>query len=173
MKDSLGIIFAGMFLAMGVLAAGAHGGGALIINARDAGPYRISVWVNPPEPQINEPVHFTVGLSSPVDNAPILDADVSIEMKAKGPGRSDYFSPATTEQSVNKLFYEADLEIQEAGTYETVVTINGPAGYGEIRFETILGEKSKINWLIWGLLGLGLVLIFGLWRSRPGHKKRD
>lgn len=159
-----------MYWAVGAMA---HGGGELIIRSVEIGPYRISVWVNPPDPRANTPTHFTVGLASPVDNTPVLDANVSIEMEVINENAIVYSAPATTDQSINKLFYEADLDINQAGQYKTTIKVKGPSGAGEIDFETLVKEPSRTNWLVWGFVGLGVVLIFGLWRSRRAHREKS
>lgn len=160
------LILACLFLLVGYLGIFAHGGGELIIRSEDIGPYRISVWVNPPEPSVDIPVHYTVGLASPQDNTPILNANVDIQMQGVDDQSRVYSSKATTDQSINKLFYEADLVIKEAGLFDTEITVFGPQGEGEISFTTEVSEPSRTNWLIWGFVGLGVVLLFGILRTR-------
>ena len=87
-----------MFAGGGFVAA--HGGGDLIAGPVQAGPYQVSVWVNPPEPEALEPIHFTVGLAAPGDGSPVLDAHIQVEMRAQGGEGTAVVAPATTEQSV-------------------------------------------------------------------------
>lgn len=145
--------------------AQAHGGGELVVAAEPAGPYSVSVWVNPPEPVAGEPVHFTVGVGSPGDRAPVLDATVQISMLPAG-GTMAFSGAATTEESVNKLFYETDLTVPETGMYEVTVEVAGDAGGGSVVFDVQVGEGGGVNWLLWGLVGLGVIILLGAWRTR-------
>jgi hypothetical protein len=150
----------------GVGFAAAHGGGDLIAGPVPAGPYLVSVWVNPPDPRALEPIHFTVGLASPGDGKPVLDADIQVEMRAQNGEGLAVVAPATTEQSVNKLFYETDMEVAEPGNYETKFLVHGPDGEGTLSLDVEVKPPSKVNWLAIGLAGLGLVVVFGWWLSR-------
>jgi hypothetical protein len=144
----------------------AHGGGDLIARSVQAGPYIVSVWVNPPDSRALEPIHFTVGLASPSDGGPVLDAVVLVTMRELGGGEAVVTAPATTEQSINKLFYETDLEVAEAGDYEVEFQIAGADGEGMVSLLVEVKAPSGVNWLVIGLAGLGLVVVFGWWRSR-------
>ena len=160
-----------LFLLLAVLVTetdltAAHGGGDLIARSVQAGPYIASVWVNPPDPRAQEPIHFTVGLASPVDSSPVLDADIQVSMWDKSSGDAPVTAPATTEQSINKLFYETDLEVPAAGDYETEFYIRGADGEGVISLMVEVKESTGVNWLLIGLAGLGLVVVIGWWRSR-------
>ena len=173
MKKFPSLIFAWMIVLYSSAGVLAHGGGDLIIRSQEIGPYRISVWVNPPDPRVDKPVHYTVGLASPKDNSPILDANVFIKMQALSDNAIAYTASATTDQSINKLYYEADLDVDRAGVFKTIFTIKGPAGEGEVAIETVVKEQSRINWLIWGFAGLALVLIFGVWRSQSAKREKS
>ena len=144
----------------------AHGGGDLIARSVEVGPYIASVWVNPPDPRAQEPIHFTVGLASPVDGGPVLDADIQVTMRDQSSGETAVIAPATTEQSINKLFYETDLEVAAAGVYETEFHIRGAEGEGTVSLLVAVQAPSRVNWLVIGLAGLGLVVVLGWWRSR-------
>jgi hypothetical protein len=164
----LGLSFAGTGLIV------AHGGGDLIARSVQAGPYKASVWVNPPDPRALEPIHFTVGLASPTDGGPVLDAEIQVTMRDRRNGETAVTAPATTEQSVNKLFYETDIEVPAAGDYETEFQIRGADGEGSISLLVEVQASSSVNWLVIGLAGLGLVVVAGWWRSqraRPGESK--
>jgi hypothetical protein len=124
------------------------------------------VWVNPPDPRALEPIHFTVGLASPADGSPVLDADIQVTMRDQSSGETAVRAPATTEQSVNKLFYETDLEVPAAGDYEVEFYIRGAEGEGTVSVLVEVQAPSKVNWLVIGLAGLGLVVVIGWWRSR-------
>ena len=149
----------------------AHGGGDLIARSVPVGPYFASVWVNPPDPRALEPIHFTVGLASPDDGSPVLDAEIQVTMRDQSSEETAVIAPATTEQSINKLFYETDLEVPAAGVYETEFLIRGAEGEGTVSLLVEVQTSSSVNWLVIGLAGLGLVVVLGWWRSRKTGSK--
>ncbi len=75
-------------------------------------------------------------------------------------------APVTTEQSVNKLFYETDIEVPVDGIYEVAFQIHGSEGDGTIVLEVNVKPPSRVNWFVIGMFGLGVVLLLGWWRSR-------
>ena len=148
----------------------AHGGGQLVAGPLQSGPYTLSVWVNPPQPRAGDAVHFTVGVGAAEDGAPVLDAQILITMQAVAQDAPAVSALATTEQSVNKLFYETDLNILRPGLYLTTVEVAGPEGEGALSVEIDVLAPSPVNWFLLGLVGLALVLALGWWRkhrSRP------
>lgn len=152
-------------------AVAAHGGGELIARSIEAGPYVASIWVNPPQPRAAEAIHFTVGLADPQDEGPILDADIEILMWYEEEGTPAASAVATTDQSINKLFYETDMEVPREGAYAVVFQISGPRGEGIVELPVEVKPASSINWLAVGFAGLGLVLVWGYWRSRRAPSK--
>ena len=146
--------------------AAAHGGGALIAGPVPVGPYMLSLWQNPPDARAGEPLHFTVGLAAPEDGAPLLDATILITMQQPNGRSAPVSAPATTEQSINRLFYETDIELSQAGRYDTLIQVAGPRGSGELDLQVEVRDPSPINWLYVGLGGLAVVLILGWLRSR-------
>ena len=157
------------FTGTGLIAA--HGGGDLIARSVPVGPYFASVWVNPPDPRALEPIHFTVGLASPADGSPVLGADIQVTMRDQSSREVAVTAPATTDQSVNKLFYETDMEVPAAGVYETEFLIRGAEGEGTVSLMVEVQTSSSVNWLVIGLAGLGLVVVVGWWRSRKTGSK--
>jgi hypothetical protein len=166
LKRILGIFFHVVIFFAAVNLASAHGGGDLIARSVQAGPYTASIWVNPPDPRANETIHFTVGLASPEDSSPVLDADIQVVMRLAGREEIAASAAATTEKSVNRLFYETDIEVAEVGDYEVDFQITGADGGGTITLNVDVQPESGVNWLLIGFAGLGLVLLLGWWRSR-------
>jgi hypothetical protein len=152
------------------LSAMAHGGGDLVAGPVQAGPYIVSVWVNPPQPRTEEPLHFTIGVAQPENKAAILDAQVLVTMQLLGSDLTPLSAPATTDQSINKLFYETDLHLLEPGRYLTTIEIAGPKGQGDISLELDVIPPSPFNWFLIGLAGIGLVLVFGWLRTRRSRQ---
>lgn len=166
MKIIMGLISLGSLLLLSTLPLYAHGGGELIAGPVPVGAYAVYIWLNPPDPRATEAIHFTVGVAAPDDRQPILDAQIVVEMRAKNDGSLIVSAPVTTEQSVNKLFYETDIEVATPGLYEAVFFVSGTDGEGSITVDVEVGPPSKINWLMIGLSGLGVIVILGWWRSR-------
>ena len=144
----------------------AHGGGDLVAGPVQAGPYILSVWVNPPQPRTQQPLHFTVGVAEPENRAAVLDAQVMVTMQLLDSDLAPISTPATTEQSINRLFYETDLDLVDPGLYLTSIEVVGPEGEGMVSLELDVKPPSPFNWFLIGLVGIVLVLIFGWLRSR-------
>ena len=155
----------------------AHGGGVLQIAAEPAGPYKVSVWLSPTRPEAGKPGHITVGLAGEAD-APVLDAKVLLQLNSLETGELLSSATATTAQSTNKLFYEADMTLPEIGRYSMNVQISGPQGSGEVAFPIEVYPISNTNWFLLGFIILGLaisIFFFRLWEKQspaptPRHK---
>lgn len=132
-----------------------------------AGPYRVTVWVAPNEVEAGKQLHFTVAVVDGETNDMLLDAAVNVEVWAAGSAAPVLSGPATTEQSVNKLFYEADFEAPVKGMYTVATMVNGRSGPGEVTFDLeVVEAKPAVNWLLVGLGGLALVTVIGFIMSR-------
>jgi hypothetical protein len=167
MRNRAGLLAAVLlFLSLQVRMTAAHGGGQLIAGPVPAGPYLVSVWVNPPQPRAGEPIHLTVGVAAPADGTPVLDAQVRIALRPLTGGAPAVSSEATTDQSVNKLFYETDMEVVEEGVYQATVEVTGSQGDGQLGFELAVQSPSSFSWLLPGLGGLLIVLVIAWRRSR-------
>lgn len=151
-----------------VMPALAHGGGLIHVAGEPAGDYRVTVWVAPNEVETGKTLHFTVAVVEAENNDMILDADVGIDVFAADSGELVLSGPATTEQSVNKLFYEADFpESPETGIYTVVTTVNGRYGTGDVSFDfEVIPAKTTINWLLIGIGGLVIVAGVSMFLSR-------
>ena len=104
-----------------------------------------------------------------------FDADVVIEVFDTQSGELLLSAPATTEQSVNKLFYEADFpQAPEAGMYTVVTTVNGRYGSGDVSFDfEIIPAKTTVNWLFVGIVGLLVIVVIGFFLSRRTESKPE
>lgn len=143
----------------------AHGGGALqIVNAPIAD-YLVSVWTNPPTARAGQTIHVTVGVSLAETGEPMLAAEVLVTVLDAN-GQVATSAAATTDQSVNRLFYEADLGGLPTGAYELVVDVSGPAGRGPVSMPLTITPVSILPWVI----GVAGAMVFGLfvliWRKR-------
>jgi hypothetical protein len=152
----------GLFVGLLVLVGGirpllAHGGGEIKIGREPVGPYKLTVWMNPPQAQPGETIHITVGALAE-DDSPLLDAELLVEMTDVASGDIFITKPATTEQSTNKLFYETDFAAPNAGLYEISVTMTRETVSGQVAFQTEVKETRSVNWLVIGLVGVGVIL---------------
>jgi hypothetical protein len=160
-------------MATAVLPVWAHGGGLIHVAGEQAGEYRVTVWVAPNEVESGKTLHFTIAVVRAEDNDMILDGNVDIEVFSADSGELVLFGPATTEQSVNKLFYEADFpEAPEAGVYTVVTTVNGRYGTGDVSFNfEIIPAKTTINWLVIGIGSLVVIVVLGIFLSNRSQKE--
>lgn len=146
----------------------AHGGGLLQVAAEPVGPYKISVWTSPTRLEAGGPGHITVGVAGEAD-APVLDAVVVVQMKLVETGEIVTTTPATTAQSTNKLFYEADIILPEIGSYDIIVQLDGSQGRGEVTFPIEVQPVGHTNWFLLGFIVLGLAIsmfLFRLWEKQ-------
>ena len=152
----------------------AHGGGTPQLVNAEAGPYWVSVWTQP-DPLRAGDMHVSVAVSeAPRPGAPegsagdlVLDARVHVQvqpMRGSGPTLT---AEATHEDAVNKLFYEADLDLPGDGYWEVVISVEGPLGAGSASFDVEALPQSTFNtvlgsrWPVW--IGLGLIVAAAAW----------
>jgi hypothetical protein len=145
--------------------AAAHGGGEVQLAAVPAGPYRLTVWMNPGTAQAGRPTHVTVAVADALDQSPVLDAAVLVEAWSTGMGEKLLSTPATTEQSTNKLFYETDFVLPETGPVEITIRVSGAAGEGQAGYTTEVAAAQNTSWLYSLLAGVGVLAFALLWRA--------
>jgi hypothetical protein len=135
----------------------AHGGGEIKIGREPVGPYKLTIWMNPPQARPGETIHITVGALAE-DDSPLLDAVIIVQMTDAASGVVVITKPATTEQSINKLFYETDFPAPDQGLYEISVAMTRGDVSGQAAFQTEIKATRNVNWLVVGLVGMGVVL---------------
>lgn len=149
----------------------AHGGGIIYAAGEAAGPYLVTVWVAPNTIEAGKTLHFTVAVVQPEGNRPVLDADVMMVVLADGADMAVLSGTATTEQSVNKLFYEADFQAPvAAGVYQVQAQVSGVDGEGVVSFDLVVEPARRNNLLLIGLVGVLLVTALGILLARRGEK---
>jgi hypothetical protein len=160
--------------------AQAHGGGEpQLVNAQ-AGPYRVSAWTKP-EPIRVGTMHLSVAVSeSPGQGSSgeetgdlVLDAAVHVQMNPRSRPGPGLVTSATRQDAVNKLFYEADMELPAEGQWQVVISVEGAAGTGSASFDIdvlpasasnthgVLGTLRSLRWSVWA--GLALALLTAGW----------
>ena len=148
----------------GQTAVFAHGGGEIKIGRAPVGEYKLTVWLNPPQPRAGETVHITVGVLGQNDEA-VLDAAVSVQA-IDADGNIVIDTAATTEQSVNKLFYETDFVLETAVSHQIITTLHKESTSGDVAFTIDIAEaKPRRNYLWIGLPALLFIVLIGLWKN--------
>ncbi|MAT99017.1 MAG: hypothetical protein CL608_17875 [Anaerolineaceae bacterium] len=152
----------------------AHGGGELQISNAPIGEYQVSVWNNPPTARAGQAIHITVGIARADTGEPVLDAAVSVTIVNER-GDPVTAAAATTEQSINRLFYEADLDGVSSGMYEMQIEVTGSDGSGALSFPLTVAPTSFWPWLVGAAVALLVVwLVLRIWRSgtKPAVSRR-
>jgi len=165
--------------------AQAHGGGMPQLTNAEAGPYWVSVWTEPDPIRVGD-FHVTVAiLQAPEPGASareagelVLDATVLVQAQPVSQVGEILIAPATRDNAVNKLFYEADLTLPAEGQWRVDIQVNGAAGAGSAAFEIEALPPSPFNslvgfgWPLWAGLGLAL-LAAGSWFQMSRHRKSE
>jgi hypothetical protein len=128
-----------------------------------------SVWLAPSPPRANKTLHVTVGLAEVAGGAPVLDGTVLVEITDTATGKQVAAAPATTEQSVNRLFYEADLAAQPAGQYQFMVTMTCQGVTEELTFVAVVQPATNPLFIAAPLALGGLLVAVWLWRQWQGQ----
>ena len=157
----MGIVLVGSFFF--VQRVQAHGGGALQAVNVPIGSYQVSVWLNPPTVRTGQTIHLTVGVAAVEDGSPVLNSTVNVVIETAA-GEEVLTVPATTEQSVNRLFYETDIGSLPAGSYEVFVQVVGDEGSGDLSFPMEV-EQASVWPRLAGLLSGGVVIWFVVHRD--------
>ena len=146
--------------------AAAHGGGTPQLSGVTAGPYWLTVWTSP-EPVRAGELHVTLGVGG-ADGAPVLDAEVQVEISPLPNGGVSLTGAATSAQSSNKFLYEVDFELPESGLYLVTVKVSGPEGRGAASFELQALPAEASNWLGILLVGVGVAAL-AVWLRLRSH----
>ncbi len=143
----------------------AHGIGTPQLINEPAGPYVVSVWTDPEPLRIDE-AHVTVAVMEPETEAPILDAQVTVELVWLDDSSSRLTAPATREQATLKVMYTAVFAPPQAGMWQGTVLVDGPDGAGKVGpFVIELLPPARNYWGLVGGLALGLLMVG--WLVRP------
>jgi hypothetical protein len=177
------IVLLALSFAVSAQVAWAHGGGVPQLTNVQAGPYRVSAWTQPDPIRMGE-VHVSVAVSESLGSGAtereagdlVLDATVRVQMQPMDQAGETLVAYATRENAVNKLFYEADLDLPAEGRWQVVIWVEGPTGAGSASFDvealppSAFSAIGALPWPVWG--GLGLVLLAVGWSVQMfrGHK---
>jgi hypothetical protein len=148
--------------------AQAHGGGTPQLTNSPAGPYIVSVWTQPDPVRVGE-FHITIAVAEKSETREagdlVLDAKVRVQVQPLDPSGESLTAFATREKAVNKLFYEADLDLPSPGKWQVLVAAQGPAGAGTATFDiealpaSTLSSLLGFGWPLWGGVALAALSI--------------
>lgn len=159
------VLFLLSVLFLSVAEVGAHGGGALQIANAPVGACLASVWLAPSTPRANKTLHVTVGLADAASGAPVLDGTVLVAVADVASERQVAAAQATTAQSVNRLFYEADLPAQIPGDYLFTVTATCQGVTEVLTFVAAVRPSTNPLFIALPLAAGGLLVAVWLWRQ--------
>jgi hypothetical protein len=172
------VICLGTLFGPAIDTAQAHGGGVpQLINA-EAGPYWVSVWTQPNPLRVGQ-AHITVAVSEPPAasssqreaGAPVLDAMVQVQLQPLAGSGEPRTASATHEGAANKLLYETDLHLAEAGSWQVWVAVDGVQGSGKTGFQVEVAEASRSRWP-W-VAGLAIAGLGALWMVQQTRAKQE
>jgi hypothetical protein len=126
------------------------------------GDYQIAVFTEP-TPLRAGLVDISVLIQQADTQSPISEVEVTIEARRRGDAGPTISHPATTEAATNKLFRAATFELPEAGWWDLEVSIDGPLGMTQARFDVEVAEPlppylAMWPWVCWPVLP---ILVFG------------
>lgn len=165
MRRLLSVCSVFMVLTFGLsLTVLAHGGGKPQLTNEPVGSYLLSVWTNP-DPAVVGGVHVTAALAEASTGAAVTDPVVhitAVPVRAAGAGAgAPIAAEATHANAAIPIFYEADMELPAPGDWRFTVAVDGAEGTGTAVF-TLSVRPAGPNWLVLGLLGVGVVLAAGV-----------
>ena len=130
----------------------AHGGGIPFVTNEPLGEFVASVWLNP-SPLETGAIHVTVGLAK--DESVVLNQRINVRLVSAEHGTLQ--APATHENAASRFFYEADLEVANAGDYTLIVEVEGQSGRLETDVTVRAPSWTRSPWV--GLAALGIVVL--------------
>jgi hypothetical protein len=146
-------------------------GGAVRVSEQQ-GSYRVTVFTAP-TPVRAGPVDISVLVQDAATGELAPDVPVTVRVARRGSPGAALRRPATREEATNKLYYAASINLAEPGWYSVEVSLDGPRGKAQVRFELEAAEPLP-SWLaVWPWVGWPflVILVFAihqlLVRRRP------
>jgi hypothetical protein len=151
---------------------GPGGGTRVIAGDEIVGPYRL-LFTSSPEPAQIGTVTFIVRLSDSKTDEKVRDAEVIIDLKHSETGAT-LSHAATHADAGNPIDYVAHIPLDQAGQWEGILRVNGPAGSAELPFMQRVSPKRQLSTLI--LAGVPFLVVLGLlaglWFARSGSQQK-
>jgi hypothetical protein len=137
------------------------------------GNYQITVFTAP-TPVRAGPVDISVLIQKADTQEPVSEAEVRIKAMQPHQPEMAISVAATTEAATNKLLRAASFELPEAGWWDVEVSIDGPLGKVQSRFELEAGEPlprylAMWPWFAWPVVP---ILVFGI-QQAVHHRGTD
>jgi len=147
------------------------GGSRVIVGDEVIGPYRLLV-TSAPNPATTGPVTFVVRVTEPGSGVTVKDAAVEVELRN---GSAVLTQAATHANAGNPVDYAAHIPVEEAGAWNGVVRVTGPAGASEVTFLQQVTTPRALNTVI--LVGIPfaaiLVVFVALWLARSRSREES
>tara|TARA_B100000959_G_scaffold270023_1_gene316409 strand:- start:390 stop:980 length:591 start_codon:yes stop_codon:yes gene_type:complete len=157
--------------------AGAHGGGTEIFRGVD-GPFVIAVRILPLQPLVGK-LHLTVTVDLLETGESVGDARVRVTGHHQNGGATPQFSPALNVPT-DRRFYDANFDIEDAGTWDFVVEVETDDGKGSVQAPVSIIRRTRSESL--GVPGTMMFILvstalFGgggwiAYTARKNHRKR-
>ena len=138
----------------------AHGGGTPQLTNEPVGSYLLSAWTNP-NPAVVGDVHVTAAVAEASTGAAVTDPVVHVTAVQVSGAGAPIAAEATHDDAEIPIFYEADLEVPTPGDWRFALAVEGAQGAGTAAF-TLSVRPAGPNWLVLGLVGVGVVLVAGV-----------
>lgn len=153
-------------LALAVVAddAGAHGGRVRLAKV-PAGPYLVSVWTQPDPPRVG-PLDVSLAVMEPATERALLDATARVVLAPAGDPGAAVVGQLEAGAGESPFLYHAELEVPRAGPWRAVVSVEGPAGAGEVGFDLAVEPARSLLWTLGPGVGVAVALLIWLVANR-------
>lgn len=152
---------------------GPGGGTRVIAGDQIIGPYRLYI-TSSPEPALVGTVTYVVRVSNPDTGEKIRDAEVTVQL-THGTTKTTLKHAATHADAGNPIDYAAHITIEQSGTWDGVIVVNGPAGRAEVAFLQRVSPPRGLNTLIAAGIPFLVILgvLVGLWVARSSGRREQ
>jgi hypothetical protein len=158
-------------LAIGALAGEteAHGGRVQLAKA-PAGPYLVSVWTLPDPPRVGS-LDVSLAVMEPRTERALLDATARLTATPRGGPAGVLAHALERGAGGNPILYHALLDVPAAGPWQVTITVDGPAGSGQVGFDLAVERAPSILWSVAPGVAVGLALL--AWWLMAGRRWRS
>jgi len=171
---ALGVALLVLFVGPGTERVQAHGAGTEIFREVD-GPFVIAVRILPLQPLVGK-LHLTVTVDFLETGESVEDARVRVTGRHQEGSATPLFSPALNVPT-ERHFYDANFDIEDAGTWDFEVEVESDAGEGRVRAPVsiarrVRGETLGLPGTMIFVLVTGALFGGGAWIAYTARKKQ-